>query len=260
MTHTQRPPIIVGNWKMYKTVEESIAYIQGLLPLIQDAPSRLYLAVPFTSITTVVNLCKNTTVLVGGQNMHDAEAGAFTGEIAGRMLREAGARFVLLGHSERRRFFGEGNDFINKKVKRALQDGLNPILCIGETALEREQGYTEDILATQLSLGLEDVTAEQAQQLAIAYEPVWAIGTSLVASPETAEQAHSFCRRYLAQLFGPELAERIPILYGGSVSPANAQALLDQPDVDGLLVGTSSLDYHAFGKILHCAASKTLNT
>ena len=260
MNRSPTQPIIIGNWKMNKTIDEALHFVKGLLPLVQDAPSRLCLAVPFTSIRPIADLCKGTTTHVGGQNMHDVEAGAFTGEIAGRMLREAGAYFVLLGHSERRRFFAESNELINKKLKRALKDGLIPVLCIGETALEREQGNTENVLATQLSLGLEGLNADQAKNVVVAYEPVWAIGTSLVASPETAEEAHKYCRHYLGQLFNQEIAAGIPIIYGGSANDANAQALLEQQDVDGLLVGTASLDCQTFSKILHCSASKTLNT
>lgn len=250
MNASSRQRVIIGNWKMYKTVEESVEYIKGLLPLMQDAPSRVYLAVPFTTIKPLSDLCINTQVFIGGQNMHDSEEGAFTGEIAGRMLKEAGAHFVILGHSERRRLFAEGNEFINKKVRRALTAGLKPVLCIGETAKEREQGQTESVLVTQLTLGLEGVTPEQATHISIAYEPVWAIGTSKVATPDIVVEAHGFCRQTLEKLFGAPTSEQISILYGGSVKPENSQALLEQPNVDGLLIGTSSLDFQTFSKIL----------
>lgn len=253
-----RPAVIVGNWKMYKTIEESIAYVKGLLPLIQNASSRAYLAVPFTDIKPVVDLCKNTPLVIGGQNMHDANEGAFTGEIAGKMLKEAGARFVILGHSERRRFFGETNDFINKKVRRALEDELVPLLCIGETALERDRGLTENVLSTQLGFCLAGVSPEQMSKIFIAYEPVWAIGTCQVATPEKVQDAHSFCRKIIIKEFGELAGENAMILYGGSVNPENAPSLLEQPDVDGVLVGTASLSFESFSKIVNVQVSKQL--
>lgn len=258
MGRTSRIPVIAGNWKMYKTMEEATTYVKALIPLIEGAPSQVCLAVPFTDIRSVAKLCQDTSIWVGAQNMHDAAEGAFTGEIAGRMLTEAGARFVLLGHSERRRLFGETNDFINKKVKRAIGEHLLPILCIGETAEEREKGMTAQVLATQLERCLANLNAKEVESIYIAYEPVWAIGSSKVATPDQAQEAHLFCREKLKDLFGEEAADKVAILYGGSVSPNNAQALLDLPDVDGVLVGTASLTVENFSKIVHIHVTKHL--
>lgn len=259
MVSANRRIIIAGNWKMYKTIPESIRYLRTLLPALIDSPLQPYLAVPFTAIHSAAELCKDTPVVVGAQNMHDAEAGAFTGEIAARMIQDAGARFVILGHSERRRHFHETNAFINKKVKRALDSGLQPILCVGETAKEHEDGQAAAVITKQIREGLEGVTAEQASVLILAYEPVWAIGTSLTASPEIAQKVHSLCRSVLAELFGKEQAEKISIIYGGSVTPATAAGLLEQPDVDGLLVGSASLDADNFLKIIQNPSTKHLN-
>lgn len=251
MTSPERPVVIVGNWKMYKTIEQSVAFVTELLPHIKEATAKVYLAVPFTSLKPVADLVKNSSIVVGAQNMHDASEGAFTGEVAAVMLKEAGAQFVILGHSERRRLFHEDNAFINKKVKRALEYGIQPILCIGETLQEREDGKTQEVLKTQLSEGLKNIATSQLTPLMIAYEPLWAIGTDQTATPEIAKEVLAFCRHYLAETWGPELAEKIVILYGGSVKPNNAKALIEQPDIDGLLVGGASLSVQKFSQIVN---------
>lgn len=252
MTDTERPVTIVGNWKMYKTVKESLAYVKELLPLVQHATARVYLAVPFTSIKTLADFTKGKSIVIGAQNMHDASEGAFTGEIAGVMLKGAGAQFVILGHSERRRLFKETNQFINSKVKRAIADKLQPILCIGETLEEHQQGKTQEVLANQLKECLQGIESHQLDNLMISYEPVWAIGTDETATPEVAQAAHHFCRQFISQTWNEHLAKKVLIQYGGSVKPENAKELLDQPDVDGLLVGGASLSAETFSKIVNC--------
>ncbi|MCC5831992.1 MAG: triose-phosphate isomerase [Chlamydiales bacterium] len=251
-TDSSRPTVIAGNWKMYKTIAEALDFVETLAPLIGKSQAAVYLAVPFTAIRPAAHRVEElgAPITIGAQNMNDATEGAFTGEIAARMLSEAGARFVILGHSERRHLFDESNAFINKKVKRALEDSLQPVLCIGETLAEREAGETERLLKEQLTGSLEGISVEELSKMIIAYEPVWAIGTGKVARPEDAEAAQHFVRGVIAETWGEEVAERVPILYGGSVKPENADELLAQPDVDGLLVGGASLSADAFSKII----------
>jgi triosephosphate isomerase (TIM) len=240
---------------MYKTVSETVAFIKELLPSIANSSSLPYLAVPFTVIYEASQATNNSKLVIGAQNMHAADEGAFTGEIAGKMLKEAGARFVILGHSERRRLFHETDQMINKKVKRALIDQLQPILCIGETLEEREAKRTEEVLEKQMSSCLEDLDAQKLVTLMLAYEPVWAIGTDKTATPEIAQAAHHFCREFVKAKWGEELAARIVIQYGGSVKAENAQALIDQPDIDGLLVGGASLSVDSFSRIVNLGKS-----
>ena len=244
-----RDLIIVGNWKMYKTTREASAYLEEFLPLIEGANAKVFLAVPHTSIATAAKSAKGTGVTIGAQNMNDAREGAFTGEIAALMLKEAGAEFVLLGHSERRHVFGEKNEFIQRKVVRALQDDLTPILCVGETSAERESGRTEEVIQNQISECLEGVPKEEAGKLIVAYEPVWAIGTGKTATPEMAQQIHAFCRSCLSDLFGKRKGDLIPILYGGSVNVKNVEELTLQEDIDGVLVGGASLDPNILAEI-----------
>lgn len=238
---------------MYKTVQEGFDFIKTLAPFIQKSQASVLLAVPFTAIHPVVQYVEElkAPILIGAQNMNDAREGAFTGEIAARMLTEAGARFVILGHSERRHLFGEANAFINKKVKRALLEDLRPILCIGETLQERERGETEAVLKNQLLESLDGVSKDAFEKIILAYEPVWAIGTGKVASPEDAENAHQFCREVISEAWTPTVANGLAILYGGSVKPENAAELLARPGVNGLLVGGASLSPDAFATIVN---------
>jgi len=248
---------VVGNWKMYKTARQATDYLEELEPKIKHSRARVYLAVPFTSIAPSARFAKKTNIVVGAQNMSDASEGAFTGEIAGLMLAEAGAEFVLLGHSERRRFFGETNALIHQKVIRALQDGLQPILCVGEDSLEREEGKTEEVLKKQLSECLAKIPSEEVKKVLLAYEPVWAIGTGKTATSKQAESAHKFCRKCVAELFDESIAETMPILYGGSVKPETTAELVSQKDIDGVLVGGASLDPKIFSEIvLNCESIK----
>jgi len=244
-----RKIVVVGNWKMYKTAREATDYIEELLPKVAGCKAKLYLAVPFTSIAPAAAFAKETPLVIGAQNMNDARDGAFTGEIAGLMLKEAGAAFVLLGHSERRQVFGENDPLIHRKVLRALADDIEPILCVGETLKEREAGKTEEVLKRQIETALDGVPTEDAGRLILAYEPVWAIGTGKTATPQIAQEAHAYCRSILGALFGKRKASTISILYGGSVKHDNASQLILQKDIDGVLIGGASLDPQHFATI-----------
>lgn len=250
---SSRPAVISGNWKMYKTIEEAKTFVETLAPLMEKSQATVYLAVPFTAIQPVAELVKELGIplVIGGQNMNDASEGAFTGEIAAKMLIEAGAKFVILGHSERRHIFKESDEFINKKVRRALTDGIQPVLCIGETLYEHERRETKKVLRDQLLNSLKWVTRRDIKKMIVAYEPVWAIGTGKVAEPSDAQDAHAFIREVVKKKWGNEAAEQLVIQYGGSVKPENASDLLQQPDVDGLLVGGASLSAESFSKIIN---------
>jgi len=247
----KRIPLIAGNWKMYKTGKEAIAYVHTLASLVASTERRVFLAVPFTAIALAVEAAKQTKVQIGGQNMHEAKEGAFTGEISATMLKEAGASFVLLGHSERRQYFHESNAFINKKVKRALQEKLLPVLCIGESEQQRVEGKTSEVLKTQISECLDGLSWPELREVLVAYEPIWAIGTGRSANPQQAQEVHKLCRDFVQQKWGREASEELYFLYGGSVKPDNMAALMAQPDIDGVLVGGASLDPQVFAKIIN---------
>lgn len=248
---SSRPVVIAGNWKMYKTTEETVEFVKELIPLVEDSPATVFLAVPFTVIKPASDAAKECNIVIGAQNMNDADEGAFTGEIAAKMILDAGAKFVIVGHSERRQIFKEDDAFINRKVKRALESGLIPILCIGENLEEREAGKAEDVIKYQLSRGLDGITREQIVNILIAYEPLWAIGTEKTATPELAEEIHRICRAHIAEMWNEELAEQVVIMYGGSVKPSNARSLMAQKNIDGLLVGGASLSVESFSQIVN---------
>lgn len=250
---SSRRVVIAGNWKMYKTIEEAVNYVETLASQALKSQAAVYLAVPFTAIDPTAKRVKelNAPFKIGAQNMNDASEGAFTGEIAARMLVDAGAAFVILGHSERRHLFHETDAFINKKVKRALAEKLPPIVCVGETLDERTEGRLEEVLKTQILQSLKGVTAKALGSVILAYEPVWAIGTGKVAQPQDALAAHQFCRAVVAEKWGEKAAQQLTILYGGSVKPENAAELLAQDHVDGLLVGGASLSPQAFSQIIN---------
>lgn len=242
---------IIGNWKMHKSLEEAATFVSGLIHDLDAMKSlEIGLAVPYTLISTLSEKCASSSLLIGAQNMNDASEGAFTGEIAGSMLKDAGASFVILGHSERRRFFHESDHFINKKVRRALEVGIKPLLCIGETEEEKESGSAEAVLKEQLEKGLEGLKPEDLSELMIAYEPVWAIGRGKAADPEEVQERHTFIRSCLSDSFKKTKAGTVPLLYGGSVNVDNATYFLNQDQVDGLLIGSASLSLETFRQII----------
>lgn len=245
-------PFIAGNHKMNKTVEEVIDYAENLIKRTKSVKSsvEILIAPPFTSLYKLNEIFKNTNVKLGSQNCHYEKKGAFTGEISPNMLKELGVEYIILGHSERRHVFGESNELINKKVNAVLNAKLKPILCIGEKEEEREAGITNCINELQLKTCLKGISDNQVENLTIAYEPVWAIGTGKTASPEDAQNAHSYIRDVLANLFGNLKAENIRILYGGSVKAENIKELMAQKDIDGALVGGASLKFDSFERII----------
>jgi len=246
----ERQTIIAGNWKMYKTIEEAAVFIETLAPLVANATSTILIAPPYTALSVCAEVASNTNILIGAQNMSDSEEGAFTGEISARMLKDAGANFVILGHSERRTHFGETDEVIHKKLKRAIVEELPAILCVGETENQREKGDSEKVLKKQLEGCLGGLTLDELQNIIIAYEPVWAIGTGKSATPEIAQAMHKEIRAFIAKNWDEQLADGISILYGGSVKPSNIESLLIQSDIDGALIGGASLDVEAFAKMV----------
>lgn len=246
----KRPTIIAGNWKMHKTIQETIEFIQALALKVTKPTCQVLIAPPFTAISHAVMAAKGAPIMIGAQNMSDADEGAFTGEISLRMLKEAGAHFVILGHSERRTHFGETDEHINHKLRKAASEKFQAILCIGENQNEREAGHSEQVLKTQLDRGLESISPPHLEMLMIAYEPVWAIGTGKTATPELAQETHSAIRKHLEGAYGVSLAEKIPLLYGGSVKPENINNLIQQPDIDGALIGGASLDVKSFTQMV----------
>jgi triosephosphate isomerase (TIM) len=246
-----RIPLIAGNWKMYKTTVEAREYISVLSEETASTQRRIFLAVPFPVVEGAVDAAKGTKIVIGAQNMHDQVEGAYTGEVSARMLKASGASFVILGHSERRQLFAETNPFIHQKSLRALQEGLTPILCIGERAHERESGEYLNILKKQLEECLHSFNATQVAQVIIAYEPVWAIGTGKTATPEIAQAIHGFIRNWIEERHGIECAKQVCLIYGGSVKPDNIAFLMEQTDIDGVLVGGASLDAKSFAQIVN---------
>jgi triosephosphate isomerase len=247
----ERTPYLAANWKMHKTIAESAQFVDAVLPKVEASGNDIVICPPFLALGEVVRLTRETAVRVAAQNMHEAESGAFTGEVAAPMLVDAGADAVVLGHSERRQYFGETDDSLARKVPAALEAGLEPILCIGESEEARDAGQTEGVLERQLQADLAEVDAERLAEVVVAYEPIWAIGTGRTASPEQAQEAVAFVRDVLRGR-GAE-ADRVRILYGGSVKPANAAELMAQPDIDGALVGGASLDPDDFAAIVDAA-------
>lgn len=245
-----RPCLIIGNWKMYKTIEQALDFIKQIAPIAEKTQSKVMIAVPFTAIKPCADAANGTQVIIGAQNMNDSMEGAFTGEVAASMLKEAGAKFVLIGHSERRKLYHENNQQINRKVARALASDLQPILCIGESYEERESKKTQEVLQTQLQEALAGIGKEVASSLVVAYEPVWAIGTGLAATVDLVTNAHQEIRECLADLWSDKEAAKSSIVYGGSVNPKNAESFLESGDVDGLLIGSSSLNPEIFAKII----------
>jgi triosephosphate isomerase (TIM) len=253
----QRHRLIVGNWKMHKSSAEAADYVERLAAILggNRPPEHvvIVLAPPFTALATVAQHLKGRPYALAAQNLHWEDQGAFTGEVSGSMLKELGCRYVIVGHSERRRYFGESDAVVHKKVAAAFRHGLQPIVCVGESWDQRLSGQTEHVLSLQVIEALESVEKNQAMDLVLAYEPIWAIGSGRPATPEQAQEAHQHIRTQLIALWGPDVGERVPILYGGSVTPDNSAALLAESEVDGALVGGACLDPVLFAKILFAA-------
>ncbi|HJY35370.1 MAG TPA: triose-phosphate isomerase [Vicinamibacterales bacterium] len=246
-----RHPFIAGNWKMFKTVHEAVVYVKEFRSLVKDIEDvEIVVAPTFTAVHACAEAARNSRVGIAAQNLHWEREGAFTGEISGPMIKEAGAEYVIIGHSERRTLFGETDEAVNRKVRAAIAANLIPIACIGETLAEREAGATLSVLDRQIKAGFDGITGDQVGALVIAYEPVWAIGTGRTATAGQAQEAHAHIRQRLRQWFGGAAADECHVIYGGSVKPDNTKELLGQPDVDGALVGGASLDIKSFFEIV----------
>lgn len=250
-----RQKVIAGNWKMFKDLRETPDLINGILSNLGDLPSGVEVVVcpPFTSLSLASGLLKGSPVMLGAQNMSEFDEGAYTGEISWKMIRSAGCSYVILGHSERRQYFHESNELVNRKAKKALSAGLKPILCVGETLQEREGGVTESVIEKQVRGVLAGLPVSDLARTIIAYEPVWAIGTGKNATPAQAEEVHGFIRSLIGEVFGGEAADAFVIQYGGSVKPDNSSELLRQRDIDGALVGGACLKADSFCAIVKSA-------
>ena len=247
-----RRRVIAGNWKMYKTLADTRAFFSSFLPLVSEAKHcDIVVAPPFTAVPTAVDAAKGSAVAIAGQNVSWSKEGAFTGEVSAPMLAEAGCRYVIIGHSERRQLFRETDDNVAKKTLIALSTGLTPIVCLGETQEERDAGLAEEVLSRQFNGGPGALTPEEFSRILVAYEPVWAIGTGRTATPEMAAYAHRILRRCAGEMFSVHLASALRILYGGSVKPDNIQGLMAQEELDGALVGGASLDPKSFAALVN---------
>ena len=245
-----RKYLIAGNWKMNKTVSDTVDLIGEINSMVGNETSvQVCICPPFTSLSKASESVEQSQLLLGAQDMNAAASGAYTGEISAEMLRALYVSFVILGHSERRQYYGETNQIVNKKILTAIENNLKPIYCIGETLEEREAGQTMEVVRSQVREGLENFPANSIESLVLAYEPVWAIGTGRTASPDQAQEAHAFSRSVLQDMFGEAISQSIRIQYGGSVKPANTQELMSQEDVDGALVGGASLEAESFSEI-----------
>jgi triosephosphate isomerase len=251
-----RKPIIAGNWKMYKTAGEALALVSELKRDLANVTGvEVVVCPPFTALYAVSTILQDSNVKLGAQNVHWEKEGAFTGEISPAMLKELFVRYVIVGHSERRQLFAETNEGVNKRAKAALSHGIRPIVCVGETLAQREAGQTEAVVEEHLTGSLAGFSKDDMVETVVAYEPVWAIGTGRNATPAQAQEVHAFIRDRLTAMFDSEVAGRLRIQYGGSVKPANARELLEQPDVDGALVGGASLDARGFAQIVASAGA-----
>ena len=250
----QRKLIIAGNWKMNKTSLEAIDLANALLRELGDVTEvDIMICPPFTALSEIHDVLTDSNIHLGAQNLHWEASGAFTGEISAPMIKSAGAQYVIIGHSERRQYFGETNETVHKRIRSALKIGLLPIVCVGENLQEREEGRTFAVIENHFQGALQELSAEDMQNVTLAYEPVWAIGTGKTATPAQAQEAHQFLRKLLHKMFGEELAKTLRMQYGGSVTPENAVDLLSQEDIDGALVGGASLKPESFVKIVRAA-------
>lgn len=247
----KRQSVIAGNWKMYKTNSEAEAMVKELRTLADSTDQvEAIVCPPFTALATVARALEGSRIAVGGQDVFWEDQGAFTGQVSVGMLTSCGCRYVIIGHSERRQFFGETDQTVNRKLKKVLASALTPIMCVGEMLAERESGRVREVVLGQMAGGLAGLTAEDVSRIIIAYEPVWAIGTGKTATPEIAEEVHSMIRTWLAEQYSSQVADAARILYGGSVKPDNIKELMAQKDIDGALVGGASLDAKSFAKII----------
>lgn len=246
-----RQPLIAGNWKMNNNAAESVELVSKLREMISGVKEvEVVVAPPYTALGSVAEVIKDSNISLSAQNMFWEEKGAFTGEISPSMLKDIGCQYTIIGHSERRQYFGETNETVNKRLKAALKASLIPIVCIGETLEEREAAKTLAVIEQQLKEGLNNLSSDEMEQVVIAYEPVWAIGTGKTATPQQAQEVHHFIREVIAQIFGGGVAEEIRILYGGSVKPDNIDQLMAQKDIDGALVGGASLQADSFARMV----------
>ena len=246
-----RKKVIAGNWKMNMLPDAAIRFIDELAPLVKDTENEVILCVPYTDLFYSLLTAQNTNIKIGAQNMHWEESGAYTGEVSGQMLKAIGVEYVIIGHSERRQYFVETDETVNKKLKSAFKYGLKPIVCVGETLEEREAGKAEEIITSQTEKALEGLTNEQVENTIIAYEPIWAIGTGKTATSEDANNAIKSIRNKISNIYGQMIAERVIIQYGGSVKSSNAKELFTMSDIDGGLVGGASLKSDEFAKIVN---------
>jgi triosephosphate isomerase (TIM) len=246
-----RTKVIAANWKMYKTPEQTRDFFRDFLPLVAGhTRDEIVVCPPYIDLADAMEAAQGSNIAIGAQNVHWKEEGAFTGEISAAMLLALGVKHVIVGHSERRQYFGETDDTVNLRLKSALEAGLTPICCVGEVLEEREAGLTDDVLRRQCVRAFHAISAKKATKMVVAYEPVWAIGTGKTATPEIAAEAHAVIRREATEIFGEEFAGRLRILYGGSVKPENAATLMAQEELDGALVGGASLDAKSFAAIV----------
>ena len=254
MNKSLRSAVIAGNWKMNKTPSETTALINEMKPLVADADCDVVLCVPYVDIAAAVEAAKGSNIKIGAENVHFEKSGAFTGEVSTDMLLECGVEYVIVGHSERRTYFGDTDVTVNKRALAALNAGLKTIICVGETLEQRKQGITKELLAMQTKIALKDVTAEQLKNVIIAYEPVWAIGTGETATADQADEGNKFVRDAIADMFGADAAESVTIQYGGSMNAKNADELLSKVNVDGGLIGGASLKAADFSVIVKAAS------
>lgn len=255
MNKALRKAVIAGNWKMNKNRAEAKELIEGLKPLVKDASCDVVICVPYTNLETALAATAGTNIKVGAENCHFAKSGAYTGEISADMLTEMGVEYVIIGHSERRQYFGETDVTVNMRTKAALEAGLKVIVCVGEMLEDRENGITEELVALQTKIALKDVTAEQLKNVIIAYEPVWAIGTGKTATAEQANEVCAVIRATVAKLYGKDAADGMTVQYGGSMNAKNAEELVAQPDVDGGLIGGAALKAEDFSVIVKAASN-----
>ena len=255
MDKQNRKAIIAGNWKMNKTATETAELIDALIPAVKDAGCEVVICVPFTDLVTAVAKTKGTNIHVGAENVHFEKSGAFTGEISADMLTDLGVEYVVVGHSERRQYFAETDETVNKRAKAALAGGLKPIICVGESLTQREQCVTEELIRMQVKIALNGVTADELKNVVIAYEPIWAIGTGKTATADQAEEVCAFIRATLAKLYGADVAKTITVQYGGSMNAKNAAELLSKTNVDGGLIGGASLKAADFTTIINAAVN-----